>query len=71
MLRQWRAREGLSVNGAAKRLAAGWKEYAAWEDDESDRRPGLDAALLIERTCGIPVEAWAKDEAERPTGTDS
>lgn len=72
MLRLWRESEGLSVNGAAKRLGVGWKEYAAWEDAESDRRPGLDAALAIERVCGVPVEAWARasaNDVDRPTGT--
>lgn len=79
LLRQWREREDITQTAAARRLGVGFKEYVAWESAEfgvdknkrptRERRPGLDAALLIERECGVPVEAWALDETLRPTGT--
>jgi transcriptional regulator with XRE-family HTH domain len=57
LLRAWRTREGLTINAAATRVGAGWKEYREWETGPG--RPGIDAAKRIADACGIPMEAWA------------
>lgn len=70
MLRRWRERKGYSVNKAALYLRVGFKEYRLWEDPDSDRKPGLESAVRLLRTCGIPPEVWV-DEDPPPPSRDS
>jgi plasmid maintenance system antidote protein VapI len=57
-LRAWIDRMGLTDRAAAKLLGIHWTFLSQILNRPLNRAPGLRTAIKIERTTGIPVEAW-------------
>lgn len=60
-LREWRYENGVTQRDLGAQVGAYALSISQYELGK--KRPGIDAAVALERVTGIPVAAWTEDAA--------